>query len=158
MLKRWSEFRRKQRELMRASRASKAPREQEAAPTEQESPPNGQGEGAETGEHPRRDLMTGVLPLQPYSPRPRRSRDYGIAGLPLNQQSPFYVGFVGAFGVLVAYALYRALGQLTQVLTLLVVAFFMTLSLNPLVEALCKRGMVDRCPLRPSSPVWSPCS
>jgi predicted PurR-regulated permease PerM len=51
------------------------------------------------------------------------------------------VGFVGAFGVLIAYGLYRALGQLTQVITLLVVAFFLTLALNPLVEALTKRGL-----------------
>jgi len=60
---------------------------------------------------------------------------------PLNRQSPFYVGFVGALGVFVAYGLYRMLGQLTQVITLLVVAFFLTLTLNPLVEALGRRGL-----------------
>jgi predicted PurR-regulated permease PerM len=51
------------------------------------------------------------------------------------------VGFVGALGVFVAYGLYRMLGQLTQVITLLIVAFFLTLTLNPLVEALNRRGV-----------------
>ena len=84
-------------------------------------------------------LVTNLLPVERPEPEPRR--DYGAAGRPLNRQSPFYVGFVGALGVFVAYGLYRALGQLSQVITLLVVAFFLALSLNPLVEALCRRGM-----------------
>ena len=67
--------------------------------------------------------------------------DYGTAGRPLNRQTPFYVGFVGALGVFAAYGLYRALGQLTQVITLLVVASFLTLTLDPLVQALGRRGM-----------------
>jgi predicted PurR-regulated permease PerM len=37
--------------------------------------------------------------------------------------------------------MYRALGQLTPVITLLIVAFFLTLALNPLVEALSSRGL-----------------
>ena len=128
MLKRWSDFRRRQREILRASNA----------PTPIE--PN---EGAETDEQPEPDLLTGVLPLDPApsTPEPNGRRDYGTAGRPLNRQSPFYVGFVGAFGVLVAYGLFKALGQLSQVITLLVVAFFLTLTLNPLVEALSRRGL-----------------
>jgi len=96
MLKRWSDFRQRQREILRASNAPGASDE---------------------------------------------PRDYGTAGRALDRQSPFYVGFVGAIGVLVAYGLFRALGQLTQVITLLVVAFFLTLALNPLVEALNRRGL-----------------
>ncbi len=62
------------------------------------------------------------------------------AGLPLDRQSPFYVGFLGALGVLVAMGLVRALQQLDTVLTLLLVSLFLTLALNPVVEALIRRG------------------
>ena len=132
MLRRYSAFRRRQRENLRASNVQTpvAPQNQD------ESEP-----AAET------NLLTDTLPLATETPeasdRPEASghRDYGTAGRPLNRQSPFYIGFVGALGVFVAYGLYRLLGQLTQVITLLVVAFFLTLTLNPLVEALTKRGM-----------------
>jgi len=66
-------------------------------------------------------------------------RDFGPTGTPFNRQSPFYVGFVGAVGVLTAYAVVQAVGRLGTVITLLVVSLFLTLSLNPLVEALTRR-------------------
>jgi len=68
-------------------------------------------------------------------------RRYGQAGRPLNRQSPFYVGFVGAIGVLTAYGLWQAISSLDTVITLLVVSFFLTLALNPVVEVLVRRGM-----------------
>jgi len=126
MLERWSDFRRRQRENLRASNA-RTP-----------APQNGEHERAEA---PEQGLLTDTLPLGDDAPDPIRRHDYGTAGRPLNRQSPFYVGFVGALGVFVAYGLYRMLGQLTQVITLLIVAFFLTLTLNPLVEALDRRGM-----------------
>jgi len=132
MLSKWSDFRRHQLEVLRASNApSQAPI---AAPEARA----GQDEEGGAREP---DLLTDALPLGVPEPEPGRGRDYGTAGGPINRQSPFYVGFVGAFGVLVAYGLYRALGQLTQVITLLVVAFFLTLALDPLVEALNRRGL-----------------
>ena len=131
MLKRWSDFRRRQLENLSASNAPTLMSLDGAAPVG----------GAETGEQPDRDLLTDTLPLGPRTPESGSRRHYGIAGRPLNRQSPFYVGFVGALGVLAAYGLYRMLGQLTQVITLLVVAFFLTLTLNPLVEALNRRGL-----------------
>jgi len=126
MLKRWSDFRRRQLEILRASNA----------PT-----PIAQDGGAEPNEAVEGGLLTDALPLGADTSKSGSRRDYGAAGRPLNRQSPFYVGFVGALGVFVAYGLYRALGQLTQVITLLVVAFFLTLTLNPLVEALNSRGL-----------------
>jgi predicted PurR-regulated permease PerM len=66
---------------------------------------------------------------------------YGPLGRPLNRQSPFYVGFVGALGVLTAYGLWQAVASLDTVLTLLAVAFFLTLALNPIVEILVRGGM-----------------
>lgn len=68
-------------------------------------------------------------------------RDFGQSGTPFNRQSPFYIGFVGAVGVLTAYAVVQAVGRLGTVITLLVISFFLTLSLNPLVEALTRRNL-----------------
>jgi predicted PurR-regulated permease PerM len=136
MLKRWSDFRRKQREILRASNVPTPIERDGNTPTPIERDGGDEPEeGAEPG------LLTDTLPLVADPPGPGRRRDYGPAGRPLNRQSPFYVGFVGALGVFVAYGLYRMLGQLTEVITLLIVAFFLTLTLNPLVEALSKRGM-----------------
>jgi len=124
MLRRWSEFRRRQREVLRLSNTQ-----------------NARDRTIESDGSPDPDFGTDSVPGGPDAPRSPGRPDYGTAGRPLNRQSPFYVGFVGALGVLVAYGLYRALGQLTQVITLLIAAFFLTLALNPLVESLTRRGV-----------------
>jgi len=92
-------------------------------------------------------LLADTLPRQDTEPTTAEPdgrgarRAFGQAGRPLNRQSPFYVGFVGAIGVLAAYALWQAVSSLGTVLTLLTVAFFLTLSLNPVVELLVRRGL-----------------
>ncbi|GAA2489008.1 AI-2E family transporter [Terrabacter carboxydivorans] len=68
-------------------------------------------------------------------------KDFGQSGTPFNRQSPFYIGFVGAIGVLTAYAVVQAVGRLGTVITLLVISLFLTLALNPLVEALTRRSV-----------------
>jgi len=73
--------------------------------------------------------------------RTKGRRDFGQSGTPFNRQSPFYIGFVGAVGVLTAYAVVQAVGRLGTVITLLVISFFLTLSLDPLVEALARRRL-----------------
>jgi predicted PurR-regulated permease PerM len=85
-------------------------------------------------------LLADTLPHPSAEPEPSR-RPFGQAGRPLNRQSPFYVGFVGAIGVLAAYGLWQAVSSLGTVLTLLTVAVFLTLSLNPVVELLVRRGL-----------------
>jgi predicted PurR-regulated permease PerM len=70
-------------------------------------------------------------------------RDFGPVGTPLNRQSPFYIGFVGALGVLTAYAMVQAVGKLDTTITLLVISVFLTLALDPLVAALT-RGRIRR--------------
>ncbi|GAA1430728.1 AI-2E family transporter [Microlunatus lacustris] len=59
----------------------------------------------------------------------------------LNQLSPFRIGFAGAVGVILAYALAQAVVQARSVIILVVVAFFIALGLNPLVRALTRRGV-----------------
>ena len=153
MLKRWSDFRRTQRASLRASNV-RSP----VAPTGGDGSPAAPGRGLLTDPLP---CAPGTLPTAsdtlpaasdalpasdaspqiPKTPEPNGRPDYGTAGRPLNRQTPFYIGFVAAMGVFAAYGLYRALGQLTQVITLLIVASFLTLTLNPLVEALGRKGL-----------------
>lgn len=61
--------------------------------------------------------------------------------LSLTRMSPFRIGFAGALGVLLAYALAQAVVKAQSVLILVVVAFFIALGLNPLVRMLTARGV-----------------
>lgn len=65
----------------------------------------------------------------------------GRPGRPLNRQSPFFVGFVGAIGVLFAWGLLHVVTQLSSVLLLIVVALFLALGLDPVVQWLQARGL-----------------
>lgn len=139
--RRWTQYRRAQRERIAQLRTQ----------------PHGPGpeaglqgpDEAAASETPREDVFD-TLPLggdreaeaeAATGGRARRGRDYGSAGTPFNRQSPFYVGFVGAIGVLTAYAVVQAVGRLDTTITLLVVSLFLTLALNPLVEGLTRQNM-----------------
>ena len=63
--------------------------------------------------------------------RPRR---------PVSRRAPFYVGFVGGFGVLTALLLGIAIREVSSVLVLILVSVFLAVGLNPLVEWLMHRG------------------
>lgn len=134
---RWTQYRREQRERMAQLRGPHL------------------GDAEETLAHDEqleRDLLTSTLPLgeeeaepaetgRPGRPGRADGRSFGERGTPFNRQSPFYVGFVGALGVLTAYAVVQAIGQLDTTITLLVVSLFLTLALNPLVEGLTRRRL-----------------
>ncbi len=66
---------------------------------------------------------------------------FGRPGRDFDRAHPFYVGFVGAIGVLVAIALVDALGRASSTITLLVVALFLALGLEPVVDFLVRRGL-----------------
>ncbi|MGW6277252.1 AI-2E family transporter [Kribbella sp. NPDC055071] len=65
----------------------------------------------------------------------------GVPGAPLRRSSPFMFGFFAALGVLVAWGLWNAAGQARSVLILLLVAMFIAVGLNPLVEWFMRRGL-----------------
>lgn len=154
MLERWKEFRRKQRAALRESNRSTALLAAEVSGQTVE-----RDERVERVERGDGGLLNGVLPPTEGATHPAEGathpaepsaapaegdkQKFGPAGRPLNRQSPFYVGFIGAVGVLVAIGLWHTLGRLTTVITLLVVALFLTLALNPLVEAIT-RGRIKR--------------
>ena len=66
---------------------------------------------------------------------------YGEPGAPFDRRSPFYMGFVGGLGLLLAYWLFQALIGIGSVLMLVVVSFFLAAGLNPSVEFLERRGI-----------------
>lgn len=71
------------------------------------------------------------LPVQAMPPAPHRTRLY--------EMSPIRIGFTGTIGALTAFGLSQALIQARSVLILIVVAMFIALGLNPLVEMLTRR-------------------
>ena len=73
--------------------------------------------------------------------REEEEHPYGRPGRPLRRNSPFYVGFFGALGVLVAYVLSQAVLQARSVIVLVVVSMFLAVGLNPVVEAMTRRGI-----------------
>ena len=66
---------------------------------------------------------------------------FGRPGRDFDRAHPFYVGFVGAIGVLMAIGLVQALDRVSGTITLLVVALFLALGLEPVVEWLVRRGV-----------------
>lgn len=66
---------------------------------------------------------------------------YGDPGSPFDRRSPFFVGFVGALGALLAYWLFQLFLGIGSVLMLVVVSFFLAAGLNPSVELLERRGL-----------------
>jgi predicted PurR-regulated permease PerM len=66
---------------------------------------------------------------------------FGRPGAPMNRNGPLYIGFVGAIGVLLAWNLLKLVANLSGVLTLVGVAAFLAIGLDPLVRALQRRGL-----------------
>jgi predicted PurR-regulated permease PerM len=149
MWRRWTDYRRAQREKLARIRAPRigdvhlGDVEEQVAHDDQlehDLIASTLGAGAREPEQAAPDAVgAGAVGADPAG-RPSR-RDFGPAGRPLNRQSPFYIGFIGALGVLVAYAFVQAVGKLGTTITLLVVALFLALALNPLVEGLTRGKM-----------------
>ncbi|MCY7402775.1 MAG: AI-2E family transporter [Nocardioides sp.] len=59
----------------------------------------------------------------------------------LLRHSPFNIGFLGALGALVALFLAQQLLGISSILILLVMAMFLAIGLNPVVEMFMRRGM-----------------
>jgi predicted PurR-regulated permease PerM len=75
------------------------------------------------------------------TPDPDDDADFGAPGPPINRNGPFYIGFVGAIGVLLAWNLLKLIASLSAVLTLVGVAAFLAIGLDPLVRGLQRRGL-----------------
>lgn len=135
---RWSEFRRRQLAALEESNRIAARAADASEPT---TPATDRADDVD-------DLLSeaegGALAPEPAGqgsgPMPG-GPTYGVVGRPLNRHSPFYIGFFGATGAMLAVGLWHMVGRLTTTLTVLVVAFFLTLALNPIVDRLVARGV-----------------
>lgn len=91
---------------------------------------------AQTGSHVAADDLL-IHPDQ----TPGDPEVFGVPGPPISRRSPFYVGFFGGLGVLVAIFLGSAFQLAQSVLVLILVSGFLAVGLNPLVELLMHRGL-----------------
>ncbi len=66
---------------------------------------------------------------------------YGEVGAPFSRSHPFYFGFIGALGALVAITMAQALASASQVFVLIVISLFFAMGLNPAIEFLRGRGL-----------------
>lgn len=78
---------------------------------------------------------------EPQGNTPDDGNPYGRLGRPVSRHAAFYRGFVGALGVLVALALGYAVRQMSSVIVLVLIAVFLAVGLNPVVEFMIRRGM-----------------
>lgn len=65
----------------------------------------------------------------------------GEPGQPFSRHSPFYIGFFGGLGALLAFWLTSQVLRISSVLVLVVVAMFLAAGLNPVVEFFIRRGL-----------------
>jgi predicted PurR-regulated permease PerM len=70
--------------------------------------------------------------------------DLGEPGRPLARHSPFYIGFFGALGVIVALTLQEIVSAASSVILLVAVAMFLAVGLNPAVEWFMRQGLQRR--------------
>jgi predicted PurR-regulated permease PerM len=77
----------------------------------------------------------------PATPPHEPEEQLGEPGRPFSRHSPFYIGFFGGLGVLLAYWLGTQVLAISGVLILVVVAMFLAAGLHPVVEFFIRRGM-----------------
>ena len=65
----------------------------------------------------------------------------GTLGRPFDRRHPFYVGLAGAFGVAVAYVVFRGLADIASVLVVVGLALFIAIGLNPIIDRLVARSL-----------------
>jgi len=94
--------------------------------------------------------VTKAAARRPVAARPAARRpvaakppvdDLGQPGPPFERHSPFYVGFLGGAGFLLALFLGRQIEAIGSILVLIVVALFIAAGLTPLVDWLSARGL-----------------
>ncbi len=88
--------------------------------------------------------LSGLGPDDPAAPDGDDGDDasgprFGRPGPRISRRSPFYLGFFGALGALLAWQLFNLLASASSVLVLLVVSLYLAVGLNPAVEWFVRR-------------------
>lgn len=94
-----------------------------------------------SGEEPDGTEKERSAPTGDEAPEAEDGPDLGRPGAPLSRRSPFVLGFFAGLGLFLAWWLGGVVVSLSSVLIEIVVALFLAAGLNPVVEALERRGM-----------------
>ncbi|AKU17498.1 membrane protein [Luteipulveratus mongoliensis] len=137
-MRQWRAFQEQQRDALKASNRFES--DDAKTPTPQADSPTGATPAPIAEQKATDDVRdAGPRPDEPTAEGVETA--YGFVGKPINRASPIYIGFMGAIGVALAYGLVHLITRLSTTLTVLLVAFFLTLALNPIVESLTRRGL-----------------
>ena len=90
---------------------------------------------------PAAEGVTGLAVESPPDQAPASARR---PGRPIRRSHPYYIGFIGGLGVILAYYLAEAVASIRSVLVLIVIALVLATGLNPFVERLTVRGLARR--------------
>jgi predicted PurR-regulated permease PerM len=91
---------------------------------------------------PAPDRSTDDAPAEPEEAGAVGGPSYlGEPGPPLDHRAPFFVGFVGALGALIAFWLATNIAAIGSTLMLIVVSLFLAAGLNPAVSFFERRGL-----------------
>jgi predicted PurR-regulated permease PerM len=84
-----------------------------------------------------------VLILPPSAERELDESEESLGTLrrPFNHRAPFFMGLTGAFGVAVAYEIFRGIADVSSVLIIIGLALFVAIGLDPILAFLAKRGV-----------------
>jgi predicted PurR-regulated permease PerM len=81
-----------------------------------------------------------VLPPSVENARNESRESLGFLGRPFDRRSPFFMGLYGAFGVAIAYAVFRGIEDVSSVLVIIGVALFIAIGLDPIIRLLTSKG------------------
>lgn len=98
----------------------------------------GAGGAADDGGAPRDVLL---LPPDVELDPDGSGQSLGVQGRQFDRRHPFFIGMSGAFGVAVAYVVFRGITDITSVLIIVGLALFIAIGLNPIIEMLTARSL-----------------
>jgi predicted PurR-regulated permease PerM len=110
-------------------------------PTAEEAADEGSATEKAVAESPAEESPADAGPAEESTADADTESRFGEPGPPVNRSGPLYIGFVGGIGALLAWNLLKLIADLSQVLTLVGVAAFLAIGLDPLVRALQNRGL-----------------
>lgn len=82
-----------------------------------------------------------ILPTSVERELDQSDDSLGELGRPFDHRSPFFIGFTGALGVAVAYAIARGIADISSVLVIIGLALFIAVGLDPILVFLINRGV-----------------
>ncbi|MGO8721578.1 MAG: AI-2E family transporter [Acidimicrobiales bacterium] len=82
---------------------------------------------------PRPRLGTADSPERSDGREKKEAAQFGKPGRKFNRSTPFFIGLTGALGVAVAYMFVRSIADVAQVLTIIGIALFLGIGLQPAV-------------------------